>query len=44
VVTPGRCSTGHASLDEVRAEGEAQGRAEGELQGLRKAIVTGNAA
>jgi len=38
---------GYASLDEVRAEGEAQGRAEGkaqgrtegEIQGLRKAIV-----
>jgi hypothetical protein len=31
---------GYANLDEVRAEGEAQGRAEGEMQGLRKAIVT----
>jgi Putative restriction endonuclease len=39
---------GYASLDEVRAEGEAHGRAEGEahgraegeIQGLRKAIVT----
>lgn len=31
---------GYASLDEVRAEGEAQGRAEGEAQGVRKAIVT----
>ncbi|HBL26031.1 MAG TPA: hypothetical protein DD490_04260 [Acidobacteria bacterium] len=31
---------GYASLDEVRAEGEAQGRAEGEAQGLRRAITT----
>jgi Uma2 family endonuclease len=31
---------GYASLDAVRAEGEAQGRAEGEAQGVRKAIVT----
>jgi hypothetical protein len=31
---------GYASLDEVRAEGEAYGRAEGEAQGVRKAIVT----
>ncbi|HKH46059.1 MAG TPA: Uma2 family endonuclease [Thermoanaerobaculia bacterium] len=31
---------GYASLEEVRAEGEAHGRAEGEIQGLRKAIVT----
>lgn len=30
---------GYASLDEVRAEGEAQGRVEGELQGLRRAVV-----
>lgn len=29
---------GYASLDDVRAEGEAHGRAEGEIQGLRKAI------
>jgi Uma2 family endonuclease len=29
---------GYASLDDVRAEGEAQGRAEGEAQGLRKAV------
>jgi Uma2 family endonuclease len=31
---------GYASLDEIRAEGEAHGRAEGEVQGLRKAVVT----
>jgi hypothetical protein len=31
---------GYASLDEVRAEGEAQGRAEGEALGLRRAITT----
>lgn len=31
---------GYASLEEVRAEGEIQGRAEGEIQGLRRAIVT----
>lgn len=30
---------GYASLEDVRAEGEAQGRAEGEAQGLRKAVV-----
>jgi len=30
---------GYASLDDVRAEGEARGRAEGEIQGLRKAIL-----
>ncbi len=30
---------GYASLDEVRAEGEAHGRIEGEAQGLRRAIV-----
>lgn len=31
---------GYASLDEVRAEGEALGRAEGEALGLRRAITT----
>lgn len=31
---------GYASLEEVRAEGEAHGRAEGEIEGLRKAVVT----
>jgi hypothetical protein len=31
---------GYDSLEEVRAEGEAQGRAEGEVEGLRKAVVT----
>jgi hypothetical protein len=31
---------GYASLDEVRAEGEALGRAEGEAQGVRRAITT----
>jgi Uma2 family endonuclease len=31
---------GYDSLEEVRAEGEAQGRAEGEIEGLRKAVVT----
>jgi len=30
---------GYASLDDVRAEGEAQGRAEGEVQGLRRAVA-----
>jgi len=30
---------GYASLEDVRAEGEALGRAEGEAQGLRKAVV-----
>lgn len=30
---------GYASLDDVRAEGEVQGRAEGEIQGLREAVV-----
>lgn len=30
---------GYASLEDVRAEGEAQGRAEGEIEGLREAIV-----
>lgn len=31
---------GYASLDEVRAEEEAQARVEGELRGLRRAAVT----
>lgn len=30
---------GYASLEEVRAEGEVQGREEGEAQGLREAVV-----
>jgi hypothetical protein len=30
---------GYGSLEEVRAEGEAQGRAEGEVEGLRKAVI-----
>jgi len=30
---------GYASLEDVRAEGEVQGRAEGEVEGLREAIV-----
>jgi Uma2 family endonuclease len=30
---------GYGSLDEIRAEGEAQGRAEGEIQGLREAVI-----
>lgn len=30
---------GYASLEDVRAEGEIQGRAEGEVQGLRAAVV-----
>ncbi len=30
---------GYASLEEVRTEGEAQGRVEGEVEGLQKAVV-----
>jgi Uma2 family endonuclease len=30
---------GYASLDDVRAEGEVQGRAEGEVEGLREAVA-----
>ncbi|HYO13141.1 MAG TPA: Uma2 family endonuclease [Thermoanaerobaculia bacterium] len=30
---------GYSSLDDVRAEGETQGRAEGEAQGLREAVL-----
>jgi Uma2 family endonuclease len=30
---------GYGSIDEIRAEGETQGRAEGEIQGLREAVI-----